>query len=435
MNTSSLFTVIIPCRNRAEYLAHTLKTCSLQEYEPFEVIVSDDGSTDHTREVVESAMRRDHRIRYCSHDPGIGMRDNFEYALGQVKPGYVIGLGGDDGLLPNGIRGMSEVLRETDMELLAWPAPVYIYPNVRGPYGQLAFYREKGVRIVESKRFLARQVATLHYLSDIESPMFYVKGVASTKLVDRVRRRSRDERFYSCPTPDGYSGIVLAGEVERFAFSAKPFAIYGLSPSSQGLAYLSNEKKAKKESEHFYRTVISTPMHKELASQPYSPLITLMTVDYLLTARDLSGWPGRFPAIDFRRVLRNGIKELAHGLYGEERLCRELKILEKIAEKHDLGEAFRKKIRSSKRRRQKKPFSGSGISPMMCFLDAQEFGVENIVDAAYAAANYYRAFEKISFSMLFKALAGSVKYRMRSLARGASFPPESEWSECCIKKD
>src|SRR4051812_9107127 len=61
-----LFSVIIPCKNRGQYLAHTLRTCSTQKYERLEIIVSDDGSTDDTREVVHELARTDARIRYTS---------------------------------------------------------------------------------------------------------------------------------------------------------------------------------------------------------------------------------------------------------------------------------------------------------------------------------------------------------------------------------
>jgi glycosyltransferase involved in cell wall biosynthesis len=400
----------------------------MQNYEPLEIVVSDDGSTDNTREVVEDAARHDSRVRYITHGTGVGMRDNFEYALRQVKPGFVIALGGDDGLLPDGILGMHEVLRDTDMDLLAWPAPVFTYPNVRRSKGQLAIYHQRGLKIVDSHQFLCRQSKNLHYLSDTESPMFYVKGVASTKIIERVRKRSPDGRFYSCPTPDGYSGIVLAGEVSCYAFSGKPFSIYGLSPASQGLAYLSNSEKAKKETEMFFKNVGSKSMHRELAAQPYSPLITLMTVDYLLTARDLPGWPGRFPPIDYRQALLNGINELAHGLYGDERINRELEILNQIAEKHGLGEFFRERVRRSNRYRKRGPFEGSGINTSMFFLDAYSYRLNNIFDAAYAAQNIYQVYSDLKFSSLFKFIARSIKYRCHAMGKGNPFPPEPEWS-------
>ena len=35
-----LFTVIIPTKDRADYLAYTLKSCAMQEYTNLEIIVS-----------------------------------------------------------------------------------------------------------------------------------------------------------------------------------------------------------------------------------------------------------------------------------------------------------------------------------------------------------------------------------------------------------
>ena len=42
------FTVIIPQKDRAEYLIHTLRTCMIQDYPNFEIIVGDDCSEDNT---------------------------------------------------------------------------------------------------------------------------------------------------------------------------------------------------------------------------------------------------------------------------------------------------------------------------------------------------------------------------------------------------
>jgi glycosyltransferase involved in cell wall biosynthesis len=398
----------------------------IQNYEPLEIIVSDDGSTDNLREVVAEASRLDPRVRYTAPYKN-GMRENFEHALSQVKPGYVIALGGDDGLLPNGIQGMHEMLQATGTEMLAWPAPVYAYPGVRDQQGQLIISRRKGNKIVSSKEFLRRQSRKLHYLSDVESPMFYVKGVVSTALIDRVRQRTQDKRFYSCPTPDGYSGIVLAGEVQQYAFSSRPFSLFGLSPTSQGLAYLENAKEAKARSESFFQDVSSRPMHPELASQPYSPLIALMTADYLLTAQDLPGWPGHRASIDYRQLLIKSLNEMAHGLYGEDRICRELKILNAIAERHGLGEFFRKLVEKSIRYRSRRPFEGTGINAQYFLINARACEIGNIVEAAYAVHTFCNLYSKASLDSVFKFLGRSLWYRISSMRRGGPFPPQESW--------
>jgi len=434
------FTVIIPCKNRSRYLHQTLRTCMMQNYENLEVIVSDDNSTDDLRDVVEDASRRDSRIHYIRPNSGTGMLNNFEFALRQVKPGFVIALGGDDGLLPDGIKGMSDTLRDTGMDLLAWPAPAYYYPNTRGTNGQLCIYRSKGIKIIDSNNFLDRQAKELAYSSDIESPMFYVKGVASTKLIDKVRKRSPNGEFYSCPTPDGYSGIVLAGEVTSYAFSGKPFSIFGVSPSSAGLTYLSNDEEDKKIAEKFFESVSSRPMHRELASQPYSPLISLMTVDYLLTSKDLPGWSGNVPPIDYRKVLLNALSELSFGLYGEDRIARELGILHKIALKHGLGEFFQEKVSSSNRYVQRSPFMGNGIGygkkTYGFYINADSYQINNIFDAAYAAHNICQVYDDLStWKSITSAVVRSLAYRLHSMRKGKPFPKESEWLETNLSND
>ena len=336
MNNFPLFTIFIPTKDRSKYLYHTLRTCTEQTYPNLEIIVADDASTDDTVEVVNRMAQNDPRIKLIARKKRVGMRDNFEMALDLIKPGYVIALGGDDGLIPDGIMSMYKIMKDTNTELLTWCPPVYEYPSERNPKGQFSIYRHKGIRVVQSNTFLDRQTKKFNYVNDIECPMFYVKGVVSTRLIDRVKSRSRDGRFYSCPTPDGYSGIVLAGEVENYIFSGEAFSIYGVSSSSQGLVYLSNEKEAKANSDEFFNFTKEITMHSELANQPYSPLLSLMTVDYLLTARDLPGWPGKFSKINYRKMLDKAIRELSSCRYGEERIEREIHILYEIAKKHEL---------------------------------------------------------------------------------------------------
>jgi glycosyltransferase involved in cell wall biosynthesis len=59
---SPFFSIIIPSYNRANLISKTIKSLLEQEFRDFEIIVVDDGGTDHTKEVVESFG--DKRISY-----------------------------------------------------------------------------------------------------------------------------------------------------------------------------------------------------------------------------------------------------------------------------------------------------------------------------------------------------------------------------------
>ena len=390
-----LFTVIIPQKNRAEYLVHTLKTCMIQDYPNFEVIVSDDCSDDNSVEVVERLAKVDSRIKLFAHKQHLGMRDNFEFALNQVRPGYVIALGGDDGLAAGCIWKMYQIFNETKLELLTWPAAILRYPNEEEHESLFYFRRRRSetYNIIKSEDFLNKISESLYYLVD-DCPMFYIKGVASTNLVNRVKSRNKDNSFYTCPTPDGFSGVVLAGESQEYVYTYEPLSVGGTTTKSQGLNYKRSDKKSREESEQFFNDNLRRTMHKELASQPYSPLISLMTADYLLTARDLPGWPGKFKDISFDNLLRKAFAEMAKSEFQNELLIRELKILKEIAKQHNLLDLYENLYRNTIRKVVRVPDIRGLVVTNSIRIDGSSIGINNIFDASIVTPVAYLFYKK-----------------------------------------
>lgn len=380
------FTVIIPQKDRAEYIGHTLKTCMIQDYPNFEVIVSDDCSEDNSVEVIQEMANRDSRIKLFAHKEHLGMRDNFEFALNQVKPGYVMALGGDDGLVPGCIWEMYRIIKNTGRQLLTWTPAGFSYPKNKG--GKNIFYvrrvKDTGIKFIKSEEFLNKIASTFHYQTD-DCPMFYMKGVVSTELVDRVKSRTPDHCFYYCPTPDGFSGVVLAGEVEDYAYTNKPLSITGDTQKSQGKNYMRADKKSRFEANQFFNDNIRRTMHAELASQQYSPLVSLMTADYLLTARDLPGWPGKFKMFTFESLIKASFDVMVNRPFADEVLERELRILREIAKQHGLIELFNNLLKEKKRKVLKDNGSGYGflITHSIRF-EGTSIGIYNIFDASLA---------------------------------------------------
>lgn len=409
-----LFTVIIPQKDRAEYLIHTLRTCMLQDYPNLEIIVSDDWSEDNSVEVVRELMKKDFRIKLFAHDHHLGMRDNFEFALNQVRPGYVMALGGDDGLVPGCIWRMFEILSSTKRELLTWTPAGFTYSDFEA--GRNIFYvkrrKNSGIKFIKSEIFLNRIAQTFQYQVD-ECPMLFMKGVASTALIDRVKSRTKDHSFYSCPTPDGFSGVVLAGEVEDYAFTYEPLSIGGTTIKSQGRNYTRTDKKSREEAEQFFNDNIRRIMHAELASQQYSPLQTLMTADYLLTARDLPGWPGKFASVSFEALIHASFKLIENGSFENEVLVRELKILKEIAKQHDLLDLFNHLLATTKRKVIKKEHVYGFVITHSIRFEGTELGINNIFDASLATNFIYNFYNKISSKEIIAFIRNTFKILIR----------------------
>lgn len=426
------FSVIIPLKDRGEYIGPTLQTCIAQNYPNFEIIVSDDCSSDNTVEEVRKLSRYDNRIKLYAHDHHLGMRDNFEFALNQVKEGYVLALGGDDGLVPGCIWKMYNILKKSGRQLLTWSNASFCYPTPESE-GKNIFLvgkrKEKSPRIIKSVDFLKKISKTFDY-QIAECPMFYIKGVASIDLVKRVKSRTPDGCFYYCPTPDGFSGVVLAGEVEDYVYTNEPLTIGGTTIKSQGQNYRRNDEKSREEAQQFFNDNIRKTMHAELASQPYSPLQTLMTADYLLTASDLPGWPaaGCFK-ISFENLLRKSFELMVTGYYEDEVLIRELKILKKIAERHQLVSLFDELYHNQTRKFVSSPeIYGSAITHSIRF-EGSEMGINNIFEASNAVPFVSRFFNQSIIKYGMSIVVNNVKILLRSRRTNKKcFPVVTDWN-------
>lgn len=76
-----LITVGIPTFNSEAYLGLAIEGLLAQTFSDFELVVSDNASTDGTRNVVENYMSIDRRVRYIRHSENIGANLNYSHVV------------------------------------------------------------------------------------------------------------------------------------------------------------------------------------------------------------------------------------------------------------------------------------------------------------------------------------------------------------------
>jgi len=91
---SPLVSVIIPTYNRPEFLKEAIASVLRQTYQHFEIIVSDDCSTENSQAIVESF--NDSRIRFRRNPQNLGVGWNTTYAFKEATGKYVTSLNDDD---------------------------------------------------------------------------------------------------------------------------------------------------------------------------------------------------------------------------------------------------------------------------------------------------------------------------------------------------
>ena len=105
-----LVSVGVPVYNGERYLAQTLDAMLAQDLEDFELIISDNASTDATAEIARSYAAKDGRIRYHRNERNLGLARNFNRAFELSRGHYFKWTAHDDWHPPATLRACSNAL-------------------------------------------------------------------------------------------------------------------------------------------------------------------------------------------------------------------------------------------------------------------------------------------------------------------------------------
>jgi len=230
-----LISILIPTRERADYLKAALATCVAIPDPNIEIVVSDNASLDRTQDVIRSFD--DPRIVNVNPGRRVSMRQNFDFAIGRSTGEYVYIIGDDDGMLPEQFRALRDIIEEykpvafTGRHLsFGWPMPNY------HRRGHIKIRREHtfGVPSFVEAAPLARLVAAGRGDGAAPVPRIY-HGCASRRMLERMR--SATGAFLNSRAPDTYFMLYTLFNEERYLFAEHPFSIAGHSSVDTGGAH------------------------------------------------------------------------------------------------------------------------------------------------------------------------------------------------------
>jgi glycosyltransferase involved in cell wall biosynthesis len=119
--------VLLPCRNAAPWLEECLASVFAQSLRDFEVIAVDDGSTDGTLSLLQSAARRDRRLRVLAGE-GQGLVSALNRAASEAAAPLLARMDADDVAHPDRLLAQAEFLAG-HTSLAACGAAVRLFPD------------------------------------------------------------------------------------------------------------------------------------------------------------------------------------------------------------------------------------------------------------------------------------------------------------------
>ena len=411
------FSIIIPAKNRAHTIVQTLKTIFKQPYKDFEIILSDDFSEDGTEDLINQFKTNPNFV--FTRPKETGMMNNFEHSISMSNGRYLIVLGGDDGLLPDSLSQLQQIIEKENHKIITWPTPAFFYPGLRSESSFLTIptesFNKKNIKEISSAKFLDNQFKNLFYIADKQNPMIYVKSAIASDLVKEIKENN-DGKLFHCSTPDGFSGLLFASHVDTFLYSSKPFTFHGVSKNSAGFTYMKGDKKSRKVSQDFFKNVSNTAMHEKLAYAPYSPLITLMTADFILTCMDKDTWKHEKRDLNYQTLIKNSLMELSDGLFSQNNISREIEIIGRIAKHHGLSKYFKDLLKTI-RRNSRKDFNLNAMSLDRVYISNELFHANNHYEASMEIDKIIRKGFPFPIWRWPEVLKNSISYKMLSFKK------------------
>jgi len=119
-NKSPLVSIGMPVYNGGRFLSEALDSLLNQDFQNFELIISDNASTDNTAEICKRYLKKDNRIKYYRNEVNIGAAANFNKVVEYASAPYFMWAAYDDLWEPSYISELVKVLEFDKSTVLAF---------------------------------------------------------------------------------------------------------------------------------------------------------------------------------------------------------------------------------------------------------------------------------------------------------------------------
>lgn len=293
--------IIIPTKERANTLKHTLRTITEQQYDSFEIIVSDNNSSDNTKESVESF--NDERIKYVNPQERLSMSDNWEFGLSHASGKFITFIGDDDGFIPGALAKAMNIIIKTGSKALVWNKAEYCWPDhidsSLGNYISLNIDKKIITSAASSKSI--KQAINLRQ-GYTTLPCLY-NSIVNKEFIDSIKSKSANNRFFNAVAPDVFSGFALGSVIDNYLITNYPFSVNGASKKSNGTAFMLSSPLKNEITKSFFQE--NTITYDERI-QVTPAIQTVVIGEILLAKKNISDI--QFPKINWKRYIKKLIQ-------------------------------------------------------------------------------------------------------------------------------
>jgi hypothetical protein len=241
-----LLSIVIPTRNRPDYLETLVRALLASPRRDFEIIIQDNSDDDQLRHRLGAFC--DSRLSYHYYEQRVSVVSNCDMAVDAARGHYVCMLGDDDGLLLEESLTFLTACRNSQIDGVVPSSYYYTWPDVISKAwgnigGRLYHARFTGrVRSLDVGLELRRVISDGGALGLRDLPRVYHGFVSRSAL---LRLKAVAQTYFPGPSPDMANAVALSRVIGWCVRADYPYIVVGHSRGSGG--GMGAEKKHKGE--------------------------------------------------------------------------------------------------------------------------------------------------------------------------------------------
>lgn len=240
------YSLIIPVRNGMPYLPYCVQSIISQKYQDYELIISDDHSTDGTKEYLKTLNHPNIKIIYPQES--MSMSEHWEWALTYSNGDWIMFVGQDDGVQLYFFEladQLIDIANKKNVRAIMSERAFFFWPGCDELYGNRILLYRAVDKIHFINSFQQALLALLGIQDYFELPTMYTTSLFKKTLVEEAKTKQGGKLFLTHPQDANLAAIAVRLE-RQYLKSDIPLGWVGSSPKSAGMAVtLSFEKKEK----------------------------------------------------------------------------------------------------------------------------------------------------------------------------------------------
>lgn len=257
------FSILIPVYNVEKYIRQCVNSVLAQDFEDFEIVLVNDGSTDNSAKICLELAEADNRIVYFD-KKNEGLLLTRRFAIKRARGEYCLFLDSDDYWESNVLTRMDSIINKTKVDLIT-----YRFHRIR----------DNGVLLYDDVDVFKNEIL----FTESNKEIFLKKFVASSRLnlmwIKCVKRSIIDidadySKFKDRKGEDLLQSIAIIKNAKTIYYINDPLVFYRLSPTGRGrnfkIKYINDYEVVRN---YLYENLLEMQVSKEVLEAFYTRYI------------------------------------------------------------------------------------------------------------------------------------------------------------------